>query len=169
MRKDIIKVVGLPATLKKKHDDSNLLEKDMTVMRELALDVSNKEAALNLSENSPWDNDSVGSPPPSSTPKAAEVVPLCKKASSYIVAKGKTLPASFLTTLLPPQGFLEELSQSIQEEEDVPNLLRQFDDEIRCHKCHDCGLSLIGKKNLEKHTQNYPPFCTDLVRKQAGV
>ena len=42
----------LASHIRKKHDDSNLLEKDMTVMRDIALDLSNKEAALNLSENS---------------------------------------------------------------------------------------------------------------------
>ena len=40
---------------------------------------------------------------PSDTPAP---VPLCKTAHKYIIEKGKTLPASFLATVLPAQGFL---------------------------------------------------------------
>ena len=32
-------------------------------------------------------------------------VPLCQNANNFIVQKGKTVPASFLETLLPPQAF----------------------------------------------------------------
>ena len=32
-------------------------------------------------------------------------VPLCQKANKYIIEQGKTLPAIFLTTLLPAQGL----------------------------------------------------------------
>ena len=42
------------------------------------------------------------------------IVPLCQNAKSYIIQKGKTLPASFLATLLPAPGFLEDLNESLQ-------------------------------------------------------
>ena len=32
-------------------------------------------------------------------------VPLCQKANEYIIERGKTLPATILTTLLPAQGL----------------------------------------------------------------
>ena len=85
--------------IKKKHDDSHLLEDEMAVLKDNALDLSNKEAALNLSENSPWDNTLLdASPRPSSPPpRATEIVPLCLKATNYVVEKGKPLPAFFLT------------------------------------------------------------------------
>ena len=74
--------------------------------------------------------------------------------------------------------------------------LKQFDAEIRCYKCQDCGLSFIGENNLENNTsdmhqntvnptspaQSLPglgdylsslekkmDFCTDLVMKQAAM
>ena len=53
----------------KKHDDAQQLDNEMTVLQDNALDLSNKEAALNLSDNSPWENTIlVASPRPSSTP-----------------------------------------------------------------------------------------------------
>ena len=60
------------------------------------------------------------------THSAPKTVPLCSNASNYIVQKGKTLPASFLATLLPPAGFLDELDRSLQEQDNVSNLLERF-------------------------------------------
>ena len=147
----------LASHIKKKHDDSHLLEDEMTVLRDNALDLSNKEAALNLSDNSPWNNTLLdASPRPSSTPRAPEIVPLCPKATNYVVEKGKTLPASFLTTLLPAQGFLTELSRSLYEQEEAPDPLQRFEEDIRCHLCQECGLSFIGSTKLKQHiTSNH--------------
>ena len=85
-------------------------------MQEAAFDESCQAAGLNNPENPFWEEPETSSPPKiiSSTPKLAQKVPLCKNAQTYIVQKGKTLPASFLTTLLPASGFLEELNESLQ-------------------------------------------------------
>ena len=107
----------LSSHIKKKHEDENLLNNEMTVIRDNALDLSNQEAAHNLSENSPWDDDAPGAPVaaprPTSTPRPAAPVPLCPKANNYVIEKGQTLPASFLTTLLPAPGFLDQLDTSL--------------------------------------------------------
>ena len=63
-----------------------------------------------------------------------QAVPLCPMADNYIVQKGKTLPASFLTTLLPAQGLLEEVNKSLHEKDNIDNLLERFDQDIRCFK-----------------------------------
>ena len=185
----------LGSHIMKKHEDDQLLERNMTFLRDNAQDLSTIEGAQNLSENPLWENNiSVNSPPPSFTPRVANTVPQCPTARNYIAAKGKTLPASFLTTLLPPRGFLDSLSKSLEEEEEVPDLLQQFEEEICCYKCDQCGLSLRGRENLNTHTRNHhqeeliPPsqaqsfpilgdylssienelyICTDLVKEQA--
>ena len=109
----------LASHIKKKHEDDQLLKRNMTVLRDNAHDLSTHQAALDLSENPFWENDIlVNSPRPSSTPKVANIVPLCPTARNYIAAKGKTIPASFLTTLLPPRGFLDSLSKSLEEEQE---------------------------------------------------
>ena len=146
----------------KKHEDDQLLERNMTFLRDNAQDLSTIEGAQNLSENPLWENNiSVNSPPPSFTPRVANTVPQCPTARNYIAAKGKTLPASFLTTLLPPRGFLDSLSKSLEEEEEVPDLLQQFEEEICCYKCDQCGLSLRGRENLNNPYKESPPRRTD--------
>ena len=88
------------------------------------------------------------------TKNAPSFVPLCPDANNYIVQKGKTLPASFLTTLLPPAGFLQELDKSLQERDNVDNLLERFEQEIRHFKCKDCNFTCSGMNNLESHNQD---------------
>ena len=86
--------------------------------------------------------------------KAPAPVPLCPKAHRYIIEKGKTLPATFLETLLPPPGFLEDLNRSLQKENQVTNLLDRFEQEIRCLKCDICKLTCLGSKNLRNHMES---------------
>ena len=147
----------LASHIKKKHEIDNLLDKDMTVIRDNAIDLSNQEAAQNLSENSPWDNDApnspVSAPRPSSTPRPAHPVPLCPKANNYVIEKGQTLPASFLTTLLPAPGFLDQLDTSLQTQDNVSNLLERFDEHIRCFKCEVCHLTFLGNNSLKAHME----------------
>ena len=140
--------------IKKKHEDFYLLEKDMTVMNEIALDISTNEAGQNLPEDSQWENDILpSSPGPTSTPRVATKVPLCPTARTYITEKGKTLPASFLTTLLPAPGFLDSINKSLHKETNETNLLERFEEEIRCFKCEVCQLTLLGNVNLTQHME----------------
>ena len=125
----------LAGHIKKNHDDSYQLDKDMTIMRDNALDISNREAILNLSENSPWDSEDSPAPVPTSTPNASMSVPLCPKADNFIHQMCKSLPASFLTTLLPAPAFLQEINRSLQDQGEVSDLLDRFEKEIHCCKC----------------------------------
>ena len=87
-------------------------------MLEAAHDKSCLVAELNNVENPFWEEDEQDSPPPppinSSTPSPPSTVPLCQNAKEYIIKRGKTFPASFLTTLLPAPGFLDNLNESLQ-------------------------------------------------------
>ena len=140
--------------IKKKHEDAHQLDEDMTVLRDNALDLSTKEAALDLSENPFWENDVPILPPgPTSTPHMSAPVPLCPKAGSYIKERGKTLPASFLATLLPAPDFLDALDHSLQQDVTANDLLQRFEEEIRCLKCEVCGLTFLGSRNLRDHTK----------------
>ena len=194
----------LASHIAKKHDDTYLLEKDMTTMRDYAHDLSQEEAANNLSENPMWQPDDLNNTlAPTSTPRVAgpvprvaAPVPLCNKASNYVNEMGKSLPASFLATLLPAPGFLTNLEESLQEEQISTDLLNRFDEDIRCYKCEDCGFTFLGISNLKKHTENThrPNFqhsmpdpalpslgdylssleekiehCTDLISKQSAL
>ena len=79
-------------------------------------------------------------------------VPLCPRANQYIIQRGKTLPASFLETLLPPPSFLEQLNQSISEQDDptqVSTALRRFEEEIKVHKCETCDFTCLGSNRLK--------------------
>ena len=138
--------------INKKHEDAQLLEKDMTVLRDNAQDISHREAVLNLSENPFWDNDEQVSQGPTSTPiRIAGSVPLCPKASSYVQEMGKSLPASFLATLLPAPGFLDNLDKSIQEENNANYLLKWFKEDIRFFNCDVCKLTFLGSSKLRDH------------------
>ena len=140
-----------------KHGDMLLLEQDMTTMRLLSnhdLNKSFQEAGQNLSENPLWDDPEDMAPSgPTSTPKAPPPVPLCANVNNYVIEKGKTLPASFLATLLPPPGFLEDLNRSLHKEDQVTNLLERFEQEIRCLKCNICELTCLGSENLRSHME----------------
>ena len=87
-------------------------------------------------------------------PVTAPTVPPCAQAQKYILQKGKTLPASFLASVLPAPGFLEELDKSLNNQEEcfeVTHLLTTFEDEIRSHMCEICGKIFIGKAKLSEH------------------
>ena len=157
----------LASHIRKKHEDANLLDQEMTYMNDNAKDISQQEAAQDLSENSTWDNDTLTAPlGPTSTPRAPAPVPLCPTANSYIQMRGKTLPASFLATLLPAPGFLDDLDKSLHNETNPTDLLRQFEEEIRCFKCEVCGLTFLGNVKLRNHMeiahqQDFPPSRPD--------
>ena len=140
--------------IQNKHNDDFLLEKDMTVMYEIALELSTDEAGQNLSDDPVWeDNEPETSPGPTSTPRIANTVPLCPTASNYIIETRKTLPASFLTTLLPAPGFLENINKSLNEESNKTPPLIRFEEEIRHFKCEVCQLKLVGNVNLKSHME----------------
>ena len=145
--------------IKEKHNDDELLNDQMTVLRDNALDLSTNEAAMKLSENSPWDNTVlVSSSTPISTPRTAAPVPLCPRADNYIARKGKTLPASFLETLLPAPRFLDELNKSLETQDNVDNLLERFEEDIRVHKCEVCLFTCTGSISLKNHMKtNHDP------------
>ena len=87
-------------------------------------------------------------------PVTAPTVPPCAQAQKYILQKGKTLPASFLASVFPAPGFLEELDKSLNNKEEcfeVTHLLTTFEDEIRSHMCEICGTRFIGKAKLSEH------------------
>ena len=94
---------------------------------------------------------------PTTTQSAPTTVPLCPNANNYIVQRGNTLPASFLATLLPPAGFLEELDRSLEEQDNVANLLERFEKEIRHFKCRDCEFTCSGMNNLKSHMEDNHP------------
>ena len=93
-----------------------------------------------------------------------QAVPLCPMADNYIVQKGKTLPASFLTTLLPAKGFLEELNKILHDKDNIENLLERFDQEICCFMCEVCDFTFSGKKNLQIHKSNNHQESVQLSR-----
>ena len=67
----------LASHISKKHDDYHQLEKDMTVLRDNAADIRQKEAENNLSDEPAWQtNVPDGSLGSTSTPRAAAPVPL---------------------------------------------------------------------------------------------
>ena len=69
-------------------------------------------------------------PEPPTTTSTTAPVPLCTQAQKYIIQRGETLPASFLSSVLPAPGFLAELNKSLEEQEDsvdVTNLLITFE------------------------------------------
>ena len=106
-----------PKHIKQHHENSYLLDNNMSVLRSAALDESRIEAEFDNHENPFWDDQGPYPPPPptvSSTPSPPAKVPLCQNANDYIIKRGKTLPASFLTALLPPPGFLNSLNESLQ-------------------------------------------------------
>ena len=107
----------LPKHIKQHHENTFLLDNNMTYIQAAALDESCQAAGLNNPKNPFWEESVPNSPLKmiSSTPRPAQKVPLCQNAETYIVQKGKTLPASFLATLLPAPGFLEELNDSLRE------------------------------------------------------
>ena len=89
-----------------------------------------------------------------SPPVTAPTVPPCAEAQKYIIQKGKTLPASFLASVLPAPGFLEELDKSLKDQEEPPevtHMLTTVDDDISCHICEICGENYIGKAKLSEH------------------
>ena len=88
---------------------------------------------------------------PTTTHRTPTIVPLCHNANNFIVQKGKTVPASFLETLLPPEGFLQDLDRSRQEQDNTDNLLKRFEQEIRCFKCQNCEFTCSGMNNLQSH------------------
>ena len=107
----------LPKHIKQHHENSFLLDSNMSVMRSAAIDESCPAAEFNNHENPFWDDQGQASTPPpriSSTPSPPTRVPLCQNASNYIIKRGKTLPASFLTALLPAPGFLDSLNESLE-------------------------------------------------------
>ena len=108
----------LPKHIKQNHENSFLLDSNMSVMRSAARDESCLAAEFNNHENPFWDDQEQDPTPPlptiSSTPSRPTKVPLCRNANNYIITRGKTLPASFLTALLPAPGFLDSLDESIQ-------------------------------------------------------
>ena len=117
--------------IKNKHNDDFLLEKDMTMMHEIALELSTNEAGQNLPDDPVWEEDALETTPrPTSTPRVANTVPLCPTASNYIIDSRKTLPASFLTTLLPAPDFLDNINKSLKEERNQTNPLNKFEEEI---------------------------------------
>ena len=124
-------------------------------MHEIALELSTNEAGLNLPDDPAWEDDTpVTSPRPTSTPRVANTVPLCPTASNYIIETRKTLPASFLTTLLPAPGFLDNINKSLDEEEsNTSTPLIRFEEEIRHFKCKVCQLMFVGNVNLKSHME----------------
>ena len=150
--------------------DNTSYSEELDTENTVLLDFAREEVACdffgNISDNESedgiiMDNNTVKlitSPTPglNSTPRTAAPVPLCPKANSYISSKWKTLPASFLTTLLPAASFLEDINKSLQEEDDelqvqVNDLLKTFETEIRCQMCHICGLTFTGNNKLNDH------------------
>ena len=105
----------LPKHIKQHHENSFLLDQNMTVMRDAGRDESCLVAEFNNCENPFWDDQEQGAPPPitSSTPSPPTIVPLCQNANKYLIKKGNTLPASFLTALLPAPGFIDMLNESL--------------------------------------------------------
>ena len=91
---------------------------------------------------------------PITTHNTPPTVPLCHNANNFIVQKGKTVPASFLATLLPPAGFLQDLEESLEEQDNVDNLLERFEKEIRHFKCRNCEFTCTGMNNLKKHMED---------------
>jgi hypothetical protein len=67
---------------------------------------------------------------------------------------GKSLPASFLATLLPAPGFLANLDKTLQEGGDANDLLKRFEEDIRCFKCNVCGLTFLGNTKLKDHKES---------------
>ena len=127
----------------------------MTVLQEAAHDESCRAAGLNLSENPLWNEPDNNSPSAiTSTPTPTEIIPLCHDANTYIIQKGKSLPASFLATLLPAPGFLEDLNDSLQEQDNENDLLKRFEENIRCNKCKECEFTCLGSTKLETHMKN---------------
>ena len=106
----------LPKHIKQHHENSFLLDNSMTVMKEVWHDESCLEAEFNNPDNTIRDeHEQVPHPTiSSSTPSPLPTVPLCQNANIYIIKRGNTLPASFLTTLLPAPGFLDMLNESLQ-------------------------------------------------------
>ena len=140
----------LPSHISKKHEYAVQLDQNMTVLRDNAADLSTQEAGANL-----FDNTFVENPEMTNIPRLQPTpVPLCLTAKNYIVEKGKTLPASFLATLLPAPGFIEQLDKSLQEENDVTDLMERFENEIRCSRCHFCEFTCLGTDKLKEHIEN---------------
>ena len=157
----------LAGHIMKKHEDCNLLDKDMTVLRDNANDISTKEACLDLSDNTNWNEpEYTNLSGPTSTPKAPTIVPLCQTANKYVIEKAKTLPASFLATLLPSPGFLEEINRSLQQQDPVDVLMERFEKEIQVFKCNICESTCTRSQNLKnhmstKHLQAFKPTSPD--------
>ena len=125
--------------IKKKHDEAHQLDQDITVLKDCALDLSTNEAVTNLADNSAWGMDSsTVSSAPTSTPQVSRNVRLCPTANTFIKNKGKSLPASFLTALLPAPGFLDNLDKSLLKENNSTILLDRSQDESHCFKCEVC-------------------------------
>ena len=105
----------LPKHITQYHENAQLLDLSNTVLQEAANDESCLAAGLNLSENPLW-NELENSLPSeqTSTPTHVAPVPICENAMKYIIKRGNTLPASFLTALLPAPGFLNMLNESLQ-------------------------------------------------------
>ena len=106
----------LPKHIKQHHENSFLLDNNMTVLKEAGHDESCLEAEFNNPDNTIRDEHEQVTHPKisSSTPSPPPMVPLCQNANKYIIKRGNTLPASFLTTLLPAPGFLDMLNDSLQ-------------------------------------------------------
>ena len=141
--------------IKQFHENALLLDQNMTVLQEVANDESCLAAGLNLSENP------LGNEPEknyfstlTSTPTPAPIVPLCLNANNYIIQRGKSLPASFLATLLPAPGFIEDLNDSLQEHDNENDILKRFEENIRCNKCKQCEFTCLGSIKLEEHMKN---------------
>ena len=177
VRKDTKKRGWFASHIAKKHDVSHLPEKDMTVLRDN--DLSQQEAALNLSDSTSWPNVSlVSSLAPTSTPLVAPHVPLCPKASSYGKEMGKSLPASFLTSLLPAPGFLDGLDKSLQEESDSNDLTFLGNSKLRNHmeNTHRTDFQPSSPKpafsslgDYLSSLENKIVHCTNLIYNQSAL
>ena len=72
----------------------------------------------------------------------------------YVKEMGKSLPASLLAALLPAPSFLANLDNSLQEEDEATDLLKRFEEDIRCFKCDVCGLTFLGNTKLRDHMES---------------
>ena len=84
-------------------------------------------------------------------PNASFPVPLCQKANKYIIERGKTLPATLLTS---GPGFVDEINNSLEIQQDqtqVFDLLTRFEEEIKVNKCTKCDFTSLGLNRMRKH------------------
>ena len=119
------------------------------------LEIQNNKTLLDVTSQLSKSTETTVNPVDTPSSPRPYQVPLCDKATNFVRKNQATLPLT-LTQVLPTLDWTSELDNSIQrnvieEPSEVTKLLQKVDKDLRYFICENCGLSIRGTNDLEKH------------------